>query len=88
MKLKSGLRQRLSNYYKWVAGMLEIAKKALILEPQEVMELERIITDEDKEGAYQFLKKIVYQRCLSSQENRLKSHLNGCSDPAAVFSKK
>jgi hypothetical protein len=31
--------------------MLEIAKKALILEPQEVMELERIITDEDKEGA-------------------------------------
>ena len=68
--------------------MLELTKKAFVLEPQEIMELERIITDEDKEGAYQFLKKIIYQRCLSSRENRLKSHLNGCSDPAAVFSKK
>ena len=68
--------------------MLNIVKKTLTLEPDEIMELERIITDEDKEGSYQFLKKIVYQRCLSSQENRLKSHLDGCSDPAGSFSKK
>ena len=68
--------------------MLNIVKKTLTLEPDEIMELERIITDEDKEGSYQFLKKIVYQRCLSSQENRLKSHLDGCSDPAGGFSKK
>jgi hypothetical protein len=38
--------------------MLEITKKALTLEPQEVMELERIIIDDDREGAFQFLKKI------------------------------
>jgi len=68
--------------------VLNIVKKTLTLEPDEIMELERIITDEDKEGSYQFLKKIVYQRCLSSQENRLKSHLDGCSDPAGSFSKK
>ena len=88
MKLKSGLRQQLNNYYKWVVDMLEINKKALILEPDEVMELERIITDGDQEGAYQFLRRIIYQKCLSSQENRFKSHLNGCSDPAAVVSRK
>jgi len=68
--------------------MLKIEKKAVMLEPAEVMELERIITDGDQEGAYQFLRRIIYQKCLSSQENRLKSHLNGCSDPAAVFSRK
>jgi hypothetical protein len=66
--------------------MLEITKKTLTLEPQEVMELERIITDEDREGAFQFLKKYIYQQFTHSQENRLKSHLDGCSDPAGSFS--
>lgn len=68
--------------------MLEITKKALTLEPQEVMELERIIIDDDREGAFQFLKKNIYQQFTLSQGNRLKSHLDGCSDPAAEFSKK
>lgn len=68
--------------------MLEITKKTLTLEPQEVMELERIIIDDDREGAFQFLKKNIYQQFTLSQENRLKSHLDGCSDPAAEFSKK
>ena len=67
--------------------MLEIKKQSLILEPQEVMELERIITDEDHEGAYNFLKKNIYKKLLLSQENRLKSHLNGQSDPVTTFSK-
>ena len=67
--------------------MLEIKKQSLILEPQEVMELERIITDEDHEGAYTFLKKNIYKKLLLSQENRLKSHLNGQSDPVTTFSK-
>jgi hypothetical protein len=68
--------------------MLEITKKALTLEPQEVMELERIIIDDDREGAFQFLKKNIYQRFVSSQEDHLKSDLYGCSDPVSVFSDK
>jgi hypothetical protein len=65
--------------------MLEITRKTLTLEPQEVLELERIITDEDKSEAFLFLKKKIYQRLLTSQENRLKSHLDGCQDPAVSF---
>lgn len=65
--------------------MLEITRKAIALEPQDVMELERIIIDEDHEAAYRFLKKNIYRKALSSQENRLKSHLDGCHDPASTF---
>ncbi len=32
--------------------MLEITKKTVSLEPQEVMELDRIMIDEDQAGAY------------------------------------
>jgi hypothetical protein len=67
--------------------MLEIKKQSLILEPEEVMELERIITDEDHGGAYTFLKKNIYKKLLLSQETHLKSHLNGHSDPVTTFSK-
>ncbi len=66
--------------------MLEIKKKTLTLDPQEVMELERIIIDEDREGALQFLKKNIYPRFIASQQDHLKSHLDGCSDPAGAFS--
>ena len=65
--------------------MLEITRKALTLEPQEVMELERIITDEDREAAYVFLKKNVYRKLLASQGDRLKSHLDGEHDPSGSF---
>lgn len=68
--------------------MLEITRKTLALEPEEVMELERIITDDDKEEALRFLKKSVYRKLLTSQENRLKSHLNGDKDPSGSFKKK
>jgi hypothetical protein len=68
--------------------MLNIIRKTLTLEPQEVMELERIIIDDDREGAFQFLKKNIYQRFISSQEDHLKSHLDGCSDPMSSFSDK
>jgi len=50
--------------------MLEITRKGIPLEAQDVMELERIIIDEDHEGAYRFLKKNIYRRLLSFQENR------------------
>ena len=68
--------------------MLEITRKTLTLEPQEVMEMERIVTDEDKSEAFIFLKKKIYHRLITSQENRLKSHLNGCHDPASTFAYK
>ena len=67
---------------------MKLKKKTLTLEPQEVMELERIIIDEDREGAFQFLKKNIYQRFISSQQDHLKSHLDGCSDPVSIFSDK
>jgi len=52
--------------------MLEITRKVLTLEPEDVIELERIITDEDKEGAYLFLKKCIERKLLLFQE---KCHL-------------
>ena len=68
--------------------MLDITRKTLTLEPQEVMEMERIVTDEDQVEAFIFLKKKIYQRLLTSQENLLKSHLDGCQDPASTFANK
>jgi len=65
--------------------MLEITKKVIALEPQEIMELERIIIDEDYESEYRFLKRNIYRKLISSQENRLKSHLDGCHDPVSTF---
>ncbi len=65
--------------------MLEITRKAETLEPQEVMELERIITDEDTEAAFVFVKKSVYRKLLTSQGDRLKSHLDGERDPTGSF---
>ncbi|MEW5802865.1 MAG: hypothetical protein AB1847_12270 [bacterium] len=66
-------------------ALLEITRKVVTLEPEEVMELERIVTDEDKESAYLFLKKCIWRKLLSSQENRLKSHLDGERDPQGAF---
>jgi len=68
--------------------MLEITKKIVSLEPEEVMELERIIIDEDQAGAYTFLKKAIYHKLAASQDGHLKSHLDGCNDPVADFSGK
>ena len=67
--------------------MLTITRKTLTLEPEEVMELERIITDEDRDEAFLFLKRSIYRKLLNTQENRLKSHLDGDKDPAGSFDK-
>ena len=68
--------------------MLAIKRQVTALEPEEVMELERIITDDDQPAALTFLKKSVYRKLLGSQENRLKSHLDGDRDPATSFGEK
>lgn len=65
--------------------MLEITRKSMTLEPEEVLQLESIITDENAAEALLFLKRVVYRRLLGSQENRLKCHLDGEHDPVGDF---
>ena len=65
--------------------MLEAKREAVALEPQELVELEQIVTDEDRDAAYEFLKERVYKRIRTAQHNRLHSHLDGASDPAGGF---
>jgi hypothetical protein len=66
-------------------NVLEIRKTVIAFEQIDLIELERIITDGDKEEALRFLKKSVYDRILHSQQGKLKSHLDGESNPAEKF---
>ena len=59
--------------------MLEIRKATISFEEQDVMELERIITDADEKEALRFLRKSIYDRISHSQQGRLKSHLDAAS---------
>jgi hypothetical protein len=59
--------------------MLEIKKTAVPFDEQDVMALERIITDADEKEALRFLKKSVYDRILYSQQGRLKSHIDAAN---------
>lgn len=65
--------------------MLEIRRTAIALEEAELIELERIITDEDDEEALSFLRKSVYNKVARSQGARLKSHLDTGGDPVERF---
>jgi hypothetical protein len=65
--------------------MLEIRKTAISLEEEELIELERIITDEDEKEALIFLRKNVYAKAARSQGARLKSHLYSSGDPVEKF---
>jgi len=65
--------------------VLEAKREAVALEPHELVELEQIITDQDRDAAYLFLKERIYKRIGSAQRNRLHSHLDGTSDPAGSF---
>ena len=64
---------------------MEIRKTAIVLEDNDLIELERIIIDGDKDEALRFLKKSVYEKILHSQQGKLKSHLDGKSNPAERF---
>lgn len=59
--------------------MLEIRKSAVSFDENDLMELERIITDVDEKEAMRFLKKSIYDRILCSQQGRLKSHLDAAN---------
>ena len=68
--------------------MLEIRKTAISLDEQELLEMERIVTDRDKNEAFRFLKKFVYDRIIHAQQGRLKSHPDTGSAPTGDFRKK
>ena len=68
--------------------MLEIRKTAIALDEKELLELERIVTDRDAEGALGFLKKTVYNKIARSQQGRLKSHLDTGDDVVERFKKR
>jgi len=59
--------------------MLEIKKTVISFEEQDVMELERIVTDADEKEAFVFLKKSIYNRILHGQQGKLKSHLDAAN---------
>ncbi len=65
--------------------MLEIRKTAVSFDEGNLLELERIVIDSDKEEAFKFLKKVIYDRIAHSQQGRLKSHLDSGGDPAKKF---
>lgn len=56
--------------------MLEIRRTAIAFDEQDLMELERIVTDSDAKEALRFIKRSIYDRILYSQQGRLKSHLD------------
>jgi hypothetical protein len=62
--------------------MLEIRKTVLSLKENELVELERIIIDDDKAEALRFLKKSVFEKIMHSQQGNLKSLLDGTNNPA------
>lgn len=59
--------------------MLEIKKSAVSLDEKDLLELERIVTDNDEKEALRFVKKSIYERILHSQQGRLKSHLDAAN---------
>jgi hypothetical protein len=65
--------------------VLEIKKTVLSIEENELIELERIMLDSDKEEALRFLKKSVYEKILHFQQGKLKSHLDGENNPPLRF---
>lgn len=65
--------------------MIEIRRTAILLDERELLELERVMTDRDKEAAISFLKKSVYDKVIRSQQGKLKCHLDTDSNPVDTF---
>jgi hypothetical protein len=59
--------------------MLEIRTTAVSFDENDLMELERIVTDGDEKEALRFIKKSIYERISQSQQGRLKSHLDAAN---------
>jgi len=65
--------------------MLEIRKTAIAFDEKELLEIERIVTDDDEKEALIFLKKAIYDRIVHAQQGRLKSHLDMAGNPVEGF---
>jgi len=65
--------------------MLEIRRTAIALYEEELLELERVITDRNEKEALNFLKKSIYDKIAHAQQGRLKSHLDTGGDPIERF---
>ncbi len=59
--------------------MLEIKKSVVAFDQNDLLELERIITDGEEKEALGFLKRSVYERILQAQQGRLRSHLDAAN---------
>jgi len=64
--------------------MLEIRRTAVSFNEEDLMELERIVTDSDEKEALRFIKKSIYDRIIHTQQGRLKSHLDS-TNPVEGF---
>ena len=64
--------------------MLEIRKMVVSLDERDLLELERIITDNGEKEALRFLKKSIYDRIVHAQQGKLKSQLD-TANPAEDF---
>lgn len=64
--------------------MLETRRTAVSFNEEDLMELERIVTDSDEKEAFRFIKKSIYDRISHAQQGRLKSHLDS-TNPVEGF---
>ena len=61
-------------------------KEAVGFDQQELLELEMTLVDEDKEAAFEFLKRSVWKKLERLRQGRLKSHLDsGGQDPVEEY---
>lgn len=65
--------------------MIEVRRAAVGLDEEELLELARIVVDQDQEAALRFLKRSVYDKVVRAQQGKLKSHLDVSGDPTAAF---
>ncbi len=66
--------------------MIEIRKTAVSFVETELIELERIVIDDDADGALTFLKRSVYHQIEQSQKGHLRSHLDSEENEVKRFS--
>lgn len=67
--------------------MLDIRKAAIAFDENELLELERIVIDDDEKEALRFLRKLVYEKIVYSQQGKLRSHLDTGANPVEGFIK-
>jgi len=67
--------------------MLEIRKTVVSFDEPDILTVERIVTDSDEKEALTFVKKVIYNRILHSQQGKLKSHLDSTGNTIEGFTK-